>query len=382
MEHIIASNLVNHFTINNILYDLQHGFREKRSCETPLLMLVDELARNIQHGKQTDLILPDFSKAFDKVSHNKLIYKLHQLGVWGRNLAWIRGFLSDRSQRVVVDGEFSSSIPVTSGIPQGSVLGPILFLAYINDLPEQVKSQVRLFADETVVYITMDKQDSPAVLQGVLKQLELWETLWDMEFNPGKCQVIHVTTSRYPLRTDYVLHGQVLETTTSARYLGVDISDNLNWSDHKNRVTSKGQQLSRLHSAQQTDPTPATSICNIQGCSPSTAGICCQCLGPAHCYPYKPNRTCPAQGCPFDHIRFPEDVECHHYVKYSGWRNLAQRRADSRLVLMYKIVHGLVAIPKPSLSAPPESPEVLTLSASVKYKLPKMFINTLSFPSQ
>ena len=150
-------------------------------------MLVDELARNIQHGKQTDLILLEFSKAFDKVSHNKLIYKLHQLGVRGRNLAWIRGFLSDRSQRVVVDGEFSSSIPVTSGVPQGSVLGPILFLAYINDLTEQVKSQVRLFADDTVVYITMDKQDSPAVLQGDLKQLELWETLWDMEFNPGKC---------------------------------------------------------------------------------------------------------------------------------------------------------------------------------------------------
>ena len=85
----------------------------------------------------------------------------------------------------------------------------------------------------------MDKHDSPAVLQGDLKQLELWETLWDMEFNPGKCQVSHVTTSRYPLRTDYVLHGQVLETTTSARYLGVDISDNLNWSDHINRVTSK-----------------------------------------------------------------------------------------------------------------------------------------------
>ena len=117
MEHIIAFNLINHFPVNNILYDLQHWFREKRSYETQLLVFVDELARNIQHGKQTDLILLDFSKAFDKVSYNKSIYKLHQLGVQDRNLTWIRGFLSDRSQRVVVGGEFSSSIPVTSGVP-------------------------------------------------------------------------------------------------------------------------------------------------------------------------------------------------------------------------------------------------------------------------
>ena len=125
-------------------------------------------------GKQTDLILLDFSKAFDKVSHNKLIYKLHQLGVRGRNLAWIRGFLSEGSCRwwvFVLD-------PCNIRGSQGSVLGQILFLAYINDLPEQIKSQVRLFADDTVVYISMDKQDSPAVLQGDLKQLELWGTLY------------------------------------------------------------------------------------------------------------------------------------------------------------------------------------------------------------
>ena len=97
----------------------------------------------------------DFSKAFDKVSHDKLALKLHQYGVRGDILTWIKSFLANRSQTVVLDNEHSDSVPVTSGVPQGSVLGPILFLVYINDLPEQTKSKVRLFADDTAIYLAV-----------------------------------------------------------------------------------------------------------------------------------------------------------------------------------------------------------------------------------
>ena len=186
------------------------------------------------------------------------------------------------------------------------MLWPILFLAYINDLPEQVKSRVRLFADETVVYITMGKQDSPALLQRDLKQLELWETIWDMEFTPCKSQVIHVTTSRYPLRTDCILHGQVLETTTSALYLGVDISDNLNWSDHINRVTSKASSslgFIRRNISTRHQQLPSAAYKAVVRTQLEYADT----LGPAHCYPYQPNRACPTQGCPLGHVRFPID---------------------------------------------------------------------------
>ena len=149
----MASHLVKHFDKHDLLYDLQHGFREKGSCDRPtqLTMLFEDLARNTSVGKQTDLILLDFSKAFDKVNHSKLIWKLHHYGIRGNALSWIQAFLGNRSQAVVIEGEESGSVPVSSGVPQGSVLGPILFLVFINDLPEKLSSQVRLFADDTAV---------------------------------------------------------------------------------------------------------------------------------------------------------------------------------------------------------------------------------------
>ena len=237
LEHIMASHVVKHLNSHDLLYDLQHGFREKRSCETQLTMLVEDLARNKSSGKQTDLVLLDFSKAFDKVNHSKLLWKLHQYGIRGTALAWIRAFLGNRSQTVVLEGEESGSVPVTSGVPQGSVLGPILFLIYINDLPDELSSQVRLFADDTAVYLTIGGADDGKVLQNDLDRLSVWEDRWDMEFNPSKCQVVQVTSSKNLINTAYTLHGQILEVVTCAKYLGVDISSGLSWNTHIDRIT-------------------------------------------------------------------------------------------------------------------------------------------------
>ena len=130
MEHIVASNLSRHFEQNDILYDLQHGFRERRSCETQLIQLVEELARNTSQGRQTDLILLDFSKAFDRVNHMKLLHKLHQHGVRGNTLSWIKAFLTGRSQTVVLAGESSSEIPVNSSPSRFCAWPFIVFTIY------------------------------------------------------------------------------------------------------------------------------------------------------------------------------------------------------------------------------------------------------------
>ena len=155
LQHIIASAIMKHSDTNNILYLNQHGFRQRRSCETQLIEFTSDLANTLKAGGQTDVLVMDFSKAFDKVSHGRLLHKLAHYGVRGRTHAWIGAFLSGRTQEVVVEGQHSDRVPVTSGVPQGSVLGPCLFLHYISDLPEGIRSSVRLFADDTVMYLTI-----------------------------------------------------------------------------------------------------------------------------------------------------------------------------------------------------------------------------------
>ena len=186
------------------MYDLQHGFREKRSCDQAHHAYRGP-CKECQFGK-TDghhllfYCMLDVSKAFDKVNHCKLLRKLHQYDIRGQVLSLVRAFLGSRSQRVVIDGEESESAPVTSGVPQGSVLGHILFPIYLNDLPDEVCSQVRLSADDTSLYLTIESKDDSSALQNDLELLSKWETRWDMEFNPSKCQVVHVTGSKIPIK--------------------------------------------------------------------------------------------------------------------------------------------------------------------------------------
>ena len=241
LEHIISSQVMKHLESNNIINDFQHGFRHNRSCETQLILFIDDLAKNYDMGKQTDVILMDIAKAFDKVPHNRLRHKLEWYGVAGNAYRWISSFLSERYQRVTIDNVSSDFVAVTSGVPQGTVLGPILFIIYMNDVAENIKhSTIRLFADDIILYKEIMSEIDVQKLQEDLKSLEVWENTWLLKFSIPKCHVLKITRSiKYKITTSYYLHGTPLEIVENSKYLGITIQSVLKWSKHIHNITTK-----------------------------------------------------------------------------------------------------------------------------------------------
>ena len=192
LEHIIVSKINKHLAFESILADCHYGFRSQRSCETQLVQFFHDLVSNLdralnRYQRQTDVIIMDFANAFDKVPHRSLLYKLDYYGIRGSTHKGITSWLSGRFQKVVLDGQASDPVPVLSVVPQGSVLGPVLFLIFINDLPENIRSSVRLFADDCVLYRNIESSMDCQILQDDLNSLAQWEIDWQMKFNVAKC---------------------------------------------------------------------------------------------------------------------------------------------------------------------------------------------------
>ena len=238
LEHIVHSHVMSHLDNHQMLNDAQHGFRKRRSCESQLILTVQDLAKGLNEGEQIDAVLLDFSKAFDKVPHQSLLEKLRHYGVRDNLNQWIQDFLTDRQQEVVLEGVHSKATDVSSGVPQGTVLGPLLFLVYINDMPENISSTTRLFADDALVYRIIRSRKDQTLLQEDLDKLQDWEHKWLMQFNADKCEVIRITNKKRPLTQDYHIHNTKLQTIKDAKYLGSTISSDLSWNSHVD-ITAK-----------------------------------------------------------------------------------------------------------------------------------------------
>ena len=175
-ERILRNVMVEFIEENQILCDNQHGFRSGRSCLTQLLSHVDDIVQGLASGVDTDAIYLDFAKAFDKVDHRLLLLKMNKLGFHERVTKWVESFLSKRQQSVVADGVSSFEVPIQSGVPQGTVLGPLLFIIFINDMKLSVKgSIIRLFADDTRILKHIASTDDTLVLQSDLSSVIKWQ---------------------------------------------------------------------------------------------------------------------------------------------------------------------------------------------------------------
>ena len=244
-EHIICSHVLDHLDEHQILSDANHGFRQGYSCETQLLLTTHDLLKHHDRRHQVDAGILDFSKAFDTVPHRRLISKLRPYGIDGRILLWLQAFLSDRRQLVLCDGVKSQFAPVTSGVTQGTVLGPLLFLLHINDLPSVVdpNTSVRLFADDALVYRVINTiiQDQ-VTLQQDFARLEGWAKASGMVFNASKCYVMHIHRGNSTKSYFYQICGEFLSPVTNEKYIGVHITQDLSWSLHIDRVATKASQ--------------------------------------------------------------------------------------------------------------------------------------------
>ena len=246
MESVVRNHLMEHLTENNYLTNKQYGFMPGRSTGIQLIKVLDEWTAALYNGDKIDCIYMDYQKAFDTVPHKRLIKKLKAYNIGQESIEWTRDFLSGRMQQVVVNGKSSEWHEVTSGIPQGSVLGPLMFVIYINDLPENVTSQVYLFADDTKIYNTIKNEEDKAILQEDLEKLTQWSDTWLLRFHPQKCKHLHIGHGDPNPNYEYRLMGNTLEKVHEEKDLGVTIDEKLKFEKHISEKVKKANSMAAV----------------------------------------------------------------------------------------------------------------------------------------
>ncbi len=252
LETLVRDGIMSHLESNNLISQEQHGFLPGKSCCTNLLEFMEKVTSAVDEGVPYDVIFLDFAKAFDKVPRERLLEKLRAHGIRGKTLLWIRNWLSGRTQRVVINGKCSGWREVLSGVPQGSVFGPILFLIFINDLGRVARmiDALRKFADDTKLGQRAETMQERESMQEALDNLCQWADTWGMQFNVGKCKVMHF--GHRNLRHKYKMNGQELQEAEEEVDIGVMVTKDLKPSGQCRRAARTAQtvlgQLARAFS--------------------------------------------------------------------------------------------------------------------------------------
>lgn len=243
MEKAIFKHLFNYFRDSNVIYKYQSGFLPGVGTTHHLVHLYHVIAQAFDNQKKIRMVFGDISKAFDKVWHKGLIYKLKAAGVNGDLLAWFTNYLASREQRVILQGSSSQWKNIGAGVPQGSVLGPLLFLVYINDMSEGLQSKLCLFADDNLLYVTSDSSETNArILNEDLAKLELWAKKWLVRFNPDKTLSMSIGMGNTELQPDLYMQDTRVNDVAHTQHLGVILQRNLKWDQQIESICIKANR--------------------------------------------------------------------------------------------------------------------------------------------
>ena len=250
LDGIQSSRLLSYLTTNRLISDHQFGFLPGRSTTHQLLYIVHQWAKALDDGKGVAAVFMDFQKAFDHVWHDGLLYKLGLLGITPKSLQWLQSYLSNRSLYVNVNSSTSKDFPISAGVPQGSHLGPVLFLAFINDLPDACCSPTEIYADDTLLHLIIPKNDHTALatLQASVTNAACWANSWRGRFSPSKTVMLPIgkTARKECLENNVIMENEVINVAASHKHLGLTISTDLRWTAHIASISAKANRRAGL----------------------------------------------------------------------------------------------------------------------------------------
>ena len=342
LERCVFVELYKYCMLNNLLTWKNSGFKLLDSTVLQLISLVHKMYENLDKGRNISIIFLDVSKAFDRVWHHGLIFKLKAFGIWGPLLQWFESYLSNRRQRVIIDGQCSTWYNTFAGVPQGSILGPLLFLIYMNDIVNYVTCDIRLFADDTCIFDINDNADvSFSKLNSDLVSLQGWAKQWCISFNPSKTVYMHMNrkTNMLPHAPLY-FNGTVLTYVDSHKHLGVFLDDKLNWERHITYIIDKvSNRLNAMRRVQFV--LPRTCLETIYKCMVlpvvDYADVLYPVLSKSQNSRLESVQRQAALICTKAYQRTPNIL----LLNELGWENLCVRRRYHALIIMYKIQNGI-----------------------------------------
>ena len=243
MEKLIRDHIVEHMRENNLFSRKQYGFLSGRSVTLQLLYALEKWTDALDKGEEVDCIYTDFMKAFDRVPHQRLLAKLKSYGISENICSWVEMFLKDRTQKVVINGVESEWENVKSGVPQGSVLGPVLFLLFINDLPEEVVSELLLYADDAKIFRIIRCDEDREQLQQDLHAMSIWSDIWLLSFHPDKLKKLTISRNEFYVERRYCVGEDVVKNVDMEVDLGVCIDTELNFDEHRKTQVGKANRM-------------------------------------------------------------------------------------------------------------------------------------------